>query len=494
MVDLKHSFVSSVEITHMSKFKFTLSCFGLALLMAAPATHAQDDVDVASLVEIDAAPLDRSMGGRVVSYSESLTGARPAVVSVYAKSLGNSYSREELLMQQLFGVRPRRQQTPQFGLGSGVIVSENGYIITNNHVINQADEIKVQLDSQKIYDATLVGTDPRTDIAVIKIESEEAFPFITLTDSDQIEIGDVVFAIGNPLGVGKTVTMGIVSATKRQEMGVIDGGFENFIQTDAPINSGNSGGALVDAYGRLIGINTLIQTDGASTGNIGIGFAVPVNLAYSVMTDLIEDGSVSRGFLGVGIEGLDEDKAEFFGIDGLKGALVNQVNLGTPAADAGIQSGDVIVEVDGVAVDSPSDLRVKIAARKPGDTVVLVLIRDREREEIKVVLAERGGDGRIISGNSTDARFLDGVSIAGVSDELRTEHDIDDAIDGVVITAVDANSPYVQMLPVGMVIQKVNGKDVRNYEDAANALKQEGKNMFLVAYRGVNRWIGIEVE
>lgn len=478
----------------MAKFKFTLSCFSLALLAAVPAAHAEDSVDVASLVEIDDAPLDRSMSGHVVSYSDSLTDARPAIVSVYAKSLGNSYSREELLMQQLFGVRPRRQQTPQFGLGSGVIVSGNGYIITNNHVISQADEIKVQLDSQRIYDATLVGTDPRTDIAVIKIESEEELPSITLTNSDQIEVGDVVFAIGNPLGVGKTVTMGIVSATKRQEMGVIDGGFENFIQTDAPINSGNSGGALVDAYGRLIGINTLIQTDGASTGNIGIGFAVPVNLAYSVMSDLIEDGSVSRGFLGVGIEGLDEDKAEFFGIDDLKGALVNQVNSGTPAADAGIQSGDVIVEVDGVAVDSPSDLRVKIAARKPGDSVAIVLIRDKQRESLDVVLAERGGDGRIISGNSSDARFLDGVSISGLSDELRSEHEIDEAVDGVLITAVDANSPYIQMLPVGMVIQKVNGKDVRNYEDAASALKQEGKNMFLVAYRGVNRWIGIEVE
>ncbi|MBK1879782.1 trypsin-like peptidase domain-containing protein [Pelagicoccus mobilis] len=471
-----------------------LTCFSLALLAVSPALQAQDDVDVEGLVEFDDTSLDRSLNGGVVSYSESLVDARPAVVSVYAKSLGSSYSREELLMQQLFGITPRRQQAPQFGLGSGVIVSENGYIITNNHVISQADEIKVQLDSQKIYDAELVGTDPSTDIAVLKIESEESFPTIRLTDSDEIEIGDVVFAIGNPLGVGKTVTMGIVSATKRQDMGVISGGFENFIQTDAPINSGNSGGALVDAMGRLIGINTLIQTDGASTGNIGIGFAVPVNLAYSVMTDLIQSGSVSRGFLGVGIEGLDEDKAEFFGIDGLKGALVNQVNAGTPAADAGIQSGDVIVEVDGVGIDSPNDLRVRIAARKPGDEVQIVLIRDKERKSLEVVLAERGSDGRIISHGSSSSSFLKGVTVEGITEELREEHELDEGADGVVVTAIDANSPYVRMLAPGMVIKKINGKDVSTYEDAAEALNPEGKNMFLISYRGANRWIGIEVE
>ncbi|MDQ8201136.1 trypsin-like peptidase domain-containing protein [Pelagicoccus enzymogenes] len=478
----------------MPNFKLALSCASLVCLVAAPILAAQEAVNVADLVEIDAAPLDRSQAGRVVSYSDSLTEARPAVVSVYAKSLSSSLSREELLMQQLFGVRPRRQQAPQFGLGSGVIVSGNGYIITNNHVISRADEIKVQLDSQRIYDAVLVGTDPSTDIAVLKIETEVELPSIKLADSDQIEVGDVVFAIGNPLGVGKTVTMGIVSATKRQEMGVIAGGFENFIQTDAPINSGNSGGALVDAKGRLIGINTLIQTDGASTGNIGIGFAVPVNLAYSVMTDLVETGAVSRGFLGVGIESLDEDKAEFFGVDSLNGALVNQVNPNTPAAEAGILAGDVIVELDGVAVDSPSDLRIKIAARKPGETVSIALIREKTREEVVVVLAERGGDGQIISSANPNARFLEGVSVASLTDELRAEHQVGDEVQGVVITAVQDDSPYVRLLPVGMVIQSINGKQVRSEQEAAQALKRDAKNMFHVAFRRVNRWVGVEVD
>ncbi|MDQ8179839.1 Do family serine endopeptidase [Pelagicoccus sp. SDUM812005] len=479
----------------MPKLKRAFTCISLALLAAAPLLHAQEREVISELVEIDSAALDRSQSGRVVSYSESLKEARPAVVSVYAKSLGNSLSREELLMQQLFGVRPRRPQAPQFGLGSGVIVSGNGYIITNNHVISKADEIKVQLDSQRIYDAVLVGTDPSTDIAVLKIETAIDLPYIKLADSDKIEVGDVVFAIGNPLGVGKTVTMGIVSATKRQEMGVIDGGFENFIQTDAPINSGNSGGALVDAKGRLIGINTLIQTDGASTGNIGIGFAVPVNLAYSVMRDLVETGAVSRGFLGVGIEGLDEDKAEFFGVDSLNGALVNQVNPNTPAAEAGIKAGDVIVELDGAPVDSPSDLRIRIAARKPGDTVSLVLIRDKAREAIDVTLAERGGDGQIAGTNPlSGARFLEGVSIAALNEDLREAYQVDEAVEGVVITAVEEGSPYARMLPVGMVIQSINGKEVRNPNEAAQALKREGKNMFHVAFRGVNRWVGVEVE
>ncbi|EDY85292.1 PDZ domain protein [Verrucomicrobiia bacterium DG1235] len=477
----------------MANLKHSITCLGLFLFALAPLAQAQKDVNVADLVVIDGSPLDRSLNGGVVSYAESLKDARPAVVSVYAKSLGNSYSREELLMQQLFGITPRRRQVPQMGLGSGVIVSGNGYILTNNHVIRQADEIKVQLDNQKIYDAKLIGTDPSTDIAVIKIEEDE-LPYIKLSNSDLLEIGDVVFAIGNPLGVGKTVTMGIVSATKRQEMGVIDGGFENFIQTDAPINSGNSGGALVDTKGRLIGINTLIQTDGASTGNIGIGFAVPVNLAYSVMTDLIETGTVSRGFLGVGIEGLDEDKAEYFGIDSLKGALVNQVNPNTPADEAGIRAGDVIVKVDGAEVDSPSDLRVRIAARKPGDSVMIEIVRDKEREAIEVVLAERGRDGRIISRNAPATGFLRGVTVQSLSDDLREEFEIDESVEGVLITEVDANSPYVQMLPVGMVIQKVNGKKVTDVGSAAAALNQNGKNMLLVTYRGVYRWIGVEIE
>lgn len=480
----------------MNKFKHTLTCLSLALLVATPAINAQSDVEVDDLVAFDDTPLDRSLNGGVVSYSESLVDARPAVVSVYAKSLGSSMSREELLMQQLFGITPRRQEVPRFGLGSGVIVSENGYIITNNHVISKADEIKVQLDSQRIYDAELVGTDPSTDIAVLKIESDDVFPTIRLTDSDQIEIGDVVFAIGNPLGVGKTVTMGIVSATERQNMGVIAGGFENFIQTDAPINSGNSGGALVDAKGRLIGINTLIQTDGASTGNIGIGFAVPMNLAYSVMSDLIENGSVSRGLLGVGIEDLDEDKAEFFGIDDLKGSLINQVYPDTPAEEVGFQAGDVIVELDGVKINSASDLRVRIAARKPGEEVALTIVRDKQRETLKVILAERGADGRIIShsGGSSSSSFLDGVTIEGVSSALRDEYELDESVEGVVVTSIAAGSPYVRTLAEGMVIRKINGKDVSTYEEAADALNPEGKNMFLISYRGANRWIGIEVE
>ncbi len=474
--------------------KLALSCVSLILLAAFPLGRAQERVEVSELVEVDATPLDRSQNGRVVSYSKSLKEARPAVVSVYAKSLDHSYSREELLMEQLFGIRPRRQQGPQFGLGSGVIVSENGYIVTNNHVISEADEIKVQLDSQRIYDAVLVGTDPSTDIAVLKIEAESPLPAVKLANSDQIEVGDVVFAIGNPLGVGKTVTMGIVSATKRQEMGVIDGGFENFIQTDAPINSGNSGGALVDAKGRLIGINTLIQTDGASSGNIGIGFAVPVNLAYSVMRDLVENGSVSRGFLGVGIGGLDEALAAQLGVDSLKGARVNQVNPGTPAAEAGILSDDVIVELDGVAVDSPSDLRIQIAARKPGDVVSLTLIRDKLRKEIEVVLAERESEGQILSSVDPDAGFLEGVTVVPLTEELREEFEVADTVEGLLVTEVEEGSSYARLLPVGMVILSINGQDVRSYEQAARALKPNAKNMFQVAYRGVNRWVGVEVE
>ncbi|MDQ8186922.1 trypsin-like peptidase domain-containing protein [Pelagicoccus sp. SDUM812002] len=478
----------------MPHLKRAFFLVGLVLIAALPRLQAQEQVDVSSIVEIDPTPLDRTQSGRVVSYSESLKEARPAVVSVYAKSLDASLSREELLLEQLFGKRLPRPQNPQFGLGSGVIVSKSGYIITNNHVISQADEIKVQLDSQRIYDAVLVGTDPRTDIAILKIESDIVLPSIPLADSDQLEVGDVVFAIGNPLGIGKTVTMGIVSATKRQQMGVIDGGFEDFIQTDAPINSGNSGGALVDARGRLIGINTLIQTAGASTGNIGIGFAVPANLAYSVMTDLVETGAVSRGFLGVGIRGLSQEKAVELGIESLKGALVDQVNEGTPAASAGIEVEDVIVSLDGVAVDSPSDLRIRIAARKPGDSVSISLIRDSVRQELQVVLAELGEVGPVLSIVDLPATFLEGVLIVALTDDLREEYEVNEDVDGVIVIEVEEGSPYTGQLTAGMVIQSINGQDVVSYEEAAQALKPSGKNMFKLTHRGVNRWVGIEVD
>ncbi|MDQ8203662.1 trypsin-like peptidase domain-containing protein [Pelagicoccus sp. SDUM812003] len=477
-------------------FRFTFIFVPMALL-AEPSSPSKVD----ELVRIDPTPLDRDQSEFVVSYAAALRTARPSVVSVYAESLRDQSVDQESLLEQLFGNAPEVEALPRLGIGSGVIVSKNGYIITNEHVISRADEIRVQLDDLRVFEATLVGADPRTDIAVLKID-EDDLPHATLADSDLLEVGDVVFAIGNPLGVGKTVTMGIVSALKRQQMGVIQGGFESFIQTDAPINTGNSGGALVDAYGRVVGINTLIQTDGLSGGSIGIGFAVPANLAYSVMTDLIEVGSVMRGFLGVGIEPLSELQADLIGVESLKGALVNQVNRGTPAEAAGIEVGDLIVSVDGAEILSPSDLRVTIAQKKPGDEVSVIVIRDGERLSLLARLVQR--DGEIASREEPRAPRietvepevpveLEGVSLGELDDEARKRFDLDEHLEGVVVFSVDPNSPFAEALPEGMVIQKVNGRKVATPEDVSFALKRDGKNSLLVAYLGVYRWIGVEV-
>lgn len=465
-------------------------------------SQVSETIQVDDLVERDGTALNRALNGGVVSYAESLKRARPAVVSVYSRigTKDKSQALDELLWDQLFGNPDEPFGHPRLGLGSGVIVSENGYILTNYHVVKSAETITVQGDDQKVYDATLVGTDPSTDIAVLKIEATE-LPTVSLANSDAIEVGDVVFAIGNPLGLGKTVTMGIVSATKRQEMGIIDGGFENFIQTDAPINTGNSGGALVDAMGRLIGINTLIQTDGASSGNIGIGFAVPANMAYSVMKDLIERGTVLRGFLGVGIEGIDEKEAAFYGLESLQGALVNQVSPGTPAEKAGLKVGDVVLSIDGAAIDSPSDLRVTIAARKPGESVVIDLIRDRKPISVTVVLADRDGSfaaqSREVVEEETKVQrttFFDGISVTPLDEALREAHRIDASVVGLLVSEVAGDSPYAGELPEGMVILKLNGVKPKTEREAIQAMKDPGKNTLSVFYRGVYRWVTIELK
>lgn len=463
----------------------------LLLLSIAVASEAQESVAIDELVRFDDTPLDRRLNGNVVSYAESLSDARPAVVTIISRSTRTDEADERNLLERFFDMNPHRWM-PLHGLGSGVIVSENGYILTNNHVVGFADEITVQLDNQRTYEARLVGADPGTDIAVVKIEAE-GLPTIALADSDRIEVGDVVFAIGNPLGVGKTVTMGIVSATNRQNMGVIAGGFENFIQTDASINTGNSGGALVDAMGRLIGINTLIQTDGASSGNIGIGFAVPVNLAYSVMVDLIQSGAVSRGFLGVGIEGLSESQAESLGVEALEGALINLVSPDSPAAKAKLELGDLIVSVDGVGIKSPSDLRIRIAGYKPGSTVELGLVRGGAFLEVEVTLAERSSAFEVGALHGAEApTFFEGVAIELLDPDLRSQFGIDESIKGVVVADIAAETPFANEFVIGMVILKINGKEVTSVAAANEAVNRGGKNKILVYLEGVYRVLTIE--
>ena len=477
---------------NMNRLKTLLSLSAL-LAIAPSSTLFADDVDISKLVEIDRSELDRSLNGGVVSYAESLSGVRKAVVSVYSTKYVRS-GRVDPFFRYFFGdgAVPDQKPQPMQGMGSGVIVSGNGYILTNNHVVEGADEVKVQLTDDEEYVARVVGTDPQTDIAVLKIEGKD-LPVAKLADSDAIEVGDVTFAIGNPLGVGKTVTMGIVSATGRGGLNMIRGGYENFIQTDAAINRGNSGGALVDAKGRLIGINTMIITDGRTTGNIGIGFAVPVNLAYHVMEGLVESGSVARGFLGVGIQDLDKDWMDLLKVEEARGALVNQITPGTPAEKAGIMLEDLIVEVDGLPVQSASDLRFKIAGKRPGESVTVVVIRDGERKVFEVELASRDAfdqGGPALSGGT----LLEGIKAEALTDELRKKFELDDSVQGIVVTEVEPGSKYAQELPVGLVVLKVNREKVTSVREAREALNLKGKNMLLIAFRGVYRYVTLDFE
>jgi len=428
-------------------------------------------------LKIDASSISDTKSAVVLSYADALEAIRPAVVSVYSSKMVRQQVPEFL---RQFGAQGREQK--QRGLGSGVIISTDGFIITNNHVIDEADEVKVLLNDEREFTAKVIGTDPKTDVAVIKIEAEN-LPAATLADSTKLRVGDVVFAIGNPLGVGQTVTMGIVSATGRR-VGILDevGGYEDFIQTDAAINQGNSGGALIDARGRLVGINSAIIS--TSQGNIGIGFAIPVNLASSIMHSLIDTGTVSRGYLGVSTDAITADMAESFGLKpDQKGVIITDLNPADgPAAKAGLQREDVIIAVNDKAVSTRDDLRLVIAQTPPETKVTVKFIRDGKTQTKEVTL------GKLADDNAPEGELIAGVSVAPLTRELRRENRVDDRVDGVFITEIAENSPYREILPQGAVIEQINSVLVTDLATAKRALR-DGRNRALVYYRGVYRYI-----
>ena len=415
----------------------------------------------------------------VTSYADALESIRPAVVSVYSSKLVRQ--RVPDIFRPYLGGATEQQQR-QRGLGSGVIISTDGFIITNNHVVEEADELKVLLNDDREFTAKVIGTDPKTDVAVIKIEAEN-LPAATLADSAKLRVGDVVFAIGNPLGVGQTVTMGIVSATGRR-VGILDevAGYEDFIQTDAAINQGNSGGALIDAKGRLVGINSAIIS--TSQGNIGIGFAIPVNLASSIMHSLIETGTVSRGYLGVSTDALAPDMAEGFGLKGdTKGVIITDLNPADgPAAKAGLKREDVITAINDKTVASRDDLRLFIAQTAPGTKITVKYLRDGKPQSTDVTL------GKLPDDNAADGEFITGVSVSPLTPDLRKELRIDDRVDGIVITEVAPSSPYRDNFPQGAVIEQLNRVPVTDLATAKRALR-DGRNIALVYFRGVYRYV-----
>jgi len=336
-----------------------------------------------------ATPGERPLESGPVSYAHAVELTAPAVVNIFTAKLVRERSGrffDDPALRQFFGDRfpSMPQRRLESSLGSGVIISPQGYVLTNYHVIAEADEIQVALRDGRNAGATVVGVDPESDLAVLKVQLDN-LPAITLGQSDTLRVGDVVLAIGNPFGVGQTVTSGIVSATGRSHLGIAT--FENYIQTDAAINPGNSGGALINATGDLIGINTAIYS--RSGGSQGIGFAIPMALAREVMTQIIQHGRPIRGWLGVAIQDITPQLAESFGLKTQDGAIISQIIKDGPAHKAGLKAGDAIIEVNGKTVMSVQNTLYRISRIKPGDTVALTLIREGKRLTKKAIVAER---------------------------------------------------------------------------------------------------------
>ena len=433
-------------------------------------------------VVVDSSPVGQGRQGVVVSYADVVEPVQKAVVSIYSTKIIKERVQVNPFFRQLFpGLPDQERESRQEGMGSGVIVTADGYILTNNHVVEGADELKVSLSDDREFVAKVIGTDPKTDVAVIKIDAEK-LPTVTLADSEKLRVGDVVFAVGNPLGVGQTVTMGIVSAKGRNKVGILDGGYEDFIQTDAAINMGNSGGALTDAKGRLVGINSAILSP--SRGNIGIGFAIPVNLAASIMNSLVVTGTVARGYLGVkSPDSVTPDVAEQLGLPkDTKGVLITEIDPDSPAEKAGMKRTDVILGVDAHSVSSLEDLRLRISQMLPGSVAKIKIMRDGNEKILDVTLG---------SLNENPNELFSGVNVAVLTSDLRRRLGIvDNRTNGLVITEIAEDSPMRGRLAVDVVIVEVNRVAAVDLATAKRALKPRGENNLLtVFFRGQYRFV-----
>jgi Do/DeqQ family serine protease len=454
----------------------------LLLFFVLPLTGCERTAETtlhSSVREEKANPPVENPPGELIStqhaFMEVSRNVTPGVVNIRAARVRPQRGGEfgplfEDFFGDLFRGDPRPRPQREHSLGSGFLISEDGYILTNNHVIRDAEEITVRLSDQRVYAAKVVGMDPRTDVAVLKIEANETLPFVVLGDSEHLQVGQWALAIGNPFGLDRTLTVGVISAIGRAGLGIED--YEDFIQTDASINPGNSGGPLLNIYGEVIGINTAIVATGQ-----GIGFAIPINLARLIATQLIETGEVVRGWLGVSIQPLTPELAESFGLDRVTGALVNHILPGSPAANADLQRGDILLLFDGKEVRGVRELQLLVASAPVGKRVDVEVLRSGKRLKVPVVIAEMEQTSRVAltSGQPSRAEGL-GFAVIPADGE------------GVLVDAVEPGSRAASAgVQPGDILLSINRQEIDSLEAFRKAAEQaRGRNVVLLLKRGAS--------
>ena len=468
-----------------------LSIALLGLMAVAPVTYslAKPASNPPAELKLDSKELDRS-AREPLSFSAVVKQVTPSVVRINVQTKAKvrvaDPSEQDPFFRQFFGPQLLRQP-PQAGLGSGVIITRDGYIVTNNHVVAGADDVTVALSDGRELKARIVGRDSQTDIAVIKVEAKD-LPAITLAESAQVEVGDRVLAVGNPFGIGQTVTSGIVSATSRRAgLGLA---YEACIQTDAAINPGNSGGALVDVTGRLIGINTAILS--RSGGSQGVGLAVPTDLVRHVVDNLIKSGKVVRGYLGVTTQNLTPALAESFKLEDRTGAIITSVRPNSPAEKAGLREGDIIVAFEGKPVTDASRLSLTVGQTTPGTKAEITVLRDGKEEKLSVTTGklprQRSANSRMqdddddrYADNDSDSGVLNGVAVADLDAASRRQLGVPARVAGALITDVDPNSASAHAgLQPGDVIMEINHQPVASADDAVRLSEDDSNKKTLL--------------
>jgi serine protease Do len=453
--------------------------------------------DVSAPINQPAAPPEPVVvDGARTSYADIVEKVAPAVVKITSEHKEkaeqlNAPGGEQVVPFPFGNQQPqRRGPSIQRGLGSGVIVSADGTILTNNHVIEGAEKVQVEMTDKRSFEAKVIGADKLSDLALLKIDAKD-LPYLNFGDSDRVRVGDVVLAIGNPLGIGQTVTAGIISA-KGRRTGLSDGSFEDFLQTDAPINEGNSGGPLINVTGEMIGINSQILS--RTGGNIGIGFSIPSNMAKSVIEQLQKDGKVHRGQMGVIVQNVTADLAESFNLKGLEGVVVSQVKKDSAADKAGVKPGDVIMSLNGEKIEDSNILRNKVAATAPGTEISLKIQRDGEEKDIKLTLNEASQDeqpngvpaGPNNKGGGTSDSGKLGITVEPLTADSAKKLGLPTDTKGLVVSDVDSDGPAAEAgIRVGDVILSVNRQEVQTVEEMRDALaKSPSKALLLVSRRG----------